>query len=340
MNRIKLYKSEITRKVIYSLILIVLSSIATAHQYEGTYLPIKSYINTSFNNYNNVFDIYLEKCSTYNRTPYFNICVAPYYKELLKTNSSYEVLKLAESHVWGYKNVTSDCHFIAHEIGSEVYHKNNESILDSIRECSDIWLCGGGCHHQIFIEYMDNKSVEEIVEARDLICSKEDSSLPTDFQYTCYHSFGHSMALYFDFELENAKSFCSSLEDEYAYECLDGIYHQNYFRYLDMEFDGILNNPSLLCKKKLSGVELKACYERAGKFALTYYGYYDKKSFIDGSKLCLKFSFKEKMRCFNGLLVFPENCDKSKYSCNFLIYKTKFLNWFYDSFLLFNLLFI
>ena len=317
------------RNIIYILMLALAYMAIAGHKYEDSYLPIKSHINSSKND-KLFFDEYVAECSIYSKTPYFNICIAPYYKELLKTNSTYEVLKLAENDVNMHSNLMSDCHFIGHEIGSASYHKDNGSILQSIKDCGDIWLCGGGCHHQIFIEYMDNKSSDDLLEARDMFCAGNESALPADFEYTCHHSFGHSIALYFEFELDKARNFCSNLTAEYEYECLDGIYHQNYFRYLSMEFDEILKRPSLLCNGNLSGIELKACYERAGKFALTYYGYHNNQSFPQGLELCSKFKFEHKARCLNGLFTFTDNCDKTKYDCNYLFYKTKFLNWIYD----------
>jgi hypothetical protein len=322
----------VVKIILYNLVFIMAIFIARGHVYEYDYLPLKHQINSSFYDEKEFVD-YLAKCSQYNRTPYFNICITPYYKQLLKTKSVQEVLNLAEGHVSYHKDAFSDCHFISHEIGSVNYHKNNGSILNSIKDCSDIWLCGGGCHHQIFIEYMDNKSVDEIIRMRDLVCAAKDQTLPYEFEYTCYHSFGHSMALYFDFDILAAKSFCSDLEEEYAYECLDGIYHQSYFRYLDLEFEEIMDNVQLLCKSNISGVDMKACYERAGKFSLTYYGYYNNNSFPKGLLLCSKLDLIKKSYCLYGLSVFPHNCNKSKYACNFIIYKSRFLVWLRDIFI-------
>lgn len=318
------------RKIFYTFMLIILSLATRAHISDYDYLPIKSIVDRNISRDYTTAAIF-EECSVYNRTPYYNICVSPYYKDMLKRNSAAGVLKLAENDTITYSNYTSDCHFIGHEIGSQVYHNNNGSISASIKDCGYIWLCGGGCHHQIFIEYMDNKSVEEIVKARDLICHKKDN-LPEDFEYTCYHSFGHAMALYFEYDLEKAKTFCEDLPEKYAYECLDGMHHQNYFRYLDMDFGDILKNLNLLCNPNMNGIDLKACYERAGKFSLTYYGYHNSQAFSKGLALCSKFDFVKRNRCLNGLLVFPENCDPSDYPCSFLIHQTKFINLILDTF--------
>jgi len=313
----------------------MLTSVAYSHDLKyhiskstnNSYLPLKDRIELLENG---TLQDYIEKCSIYNRTPHFNACIAPYYKNLAKDLKAENILILAEKDL--KKLPITDCHFIGHEVGSVNFEKYNYDITKSISDCGQVWLCGGGCSHQVFINIIGNKTEEYIVNLSNEFCTKNSENLPDDFEYLCYHSLGHGLLLISDYNLNNSITYCYNKNKDYNYECLDGIFHQYYFPKLDYNFDTVVQNPEILCPKYFTGLARRTCSERSGKFALTYFGYHDKKTFSKGFELCSKLNFIDKTKCLNGLLVFPENCDKGENYCKLLLYRTKFLNYFIDLF--------
>ncbi len=306
------------------IILVLVLPLTYAHNID--YLPLKDNIITKAIEENVTIQNYIEKCNTYNRTPLFNVCMAPYYKNLAKTMKAEEVLFRAENDLNMFPNIT-DCHFIAHEVGSVNFEKNGYNIAKSISDCGTVWLCGGGCHHQVFIDILENKSEEDLISISSKVCSSDDSNLPEDFEYLCYHSLGHGLLLVSEYNLNKSVKYCYNKDEDYYYECLDGIFHQYYFPKLDYEFDTIARNIEVLCPRYLSGLARKTCFERAGKFALSYFGYHDSKAFSNGFELCNGLRFADKVKCLNGLFVFPENCDIGEMNCKYMFYKAKVMNY-------------
>ncbi len=313
-------------KTALMLLLLLLPALVNGEETNSTYLTIKSYVDVPSND--SSYNKYLQFCSRYDRAAYHNICMSPYYVSLLSNFSAQEILQLAE-----YRELNtsaSDCYLIAHEIGLEVYKKNNRSITSSIKECGDTKLCNGGCHKQLFVEFMKNNGPRDLLDARDLICKNDNRTLPRNFKHACFNSFGHSIFLYYQYNVDYAKQFCKDLKSEFLYDCYDGIYEQHYFSFLNMGFVDILNDPKVFCKSGLEGIDRKACYERAGKFALVYYGFHNKEAFEQGMVLCSHFNKVDKTRCINGLLTVRENCNLSAHECDYLVVREKFLSWFYS----------
>lgn len=311
------------RLIIKILILLIfyifIIPLISAHNID--YITLKNSINNSdFFNNNQTLQVYIELCSKYERTPLFNLCISSYYNNLAKRMKAEDVLNIAEEDLKVFPNIT-DCHFIGHEVGAINFEKNGYDIAKSISDCGKVDLCGGGCHHQIFIDILENKTENDLINISKKVCSSDDPDLPEDFEYLCYHSLGHGLLLVSEYNLNKSIKYCYNGNEDYYYECLDGVFHQYYFPKLDYDFGTVSNNIEILCPKHLSGLARRTCFERAGKFALTYFGYHDRKTFSKGFELCSRSDFLDKIKCLNGLFVFPENCDKGVIFCKYLFYK-------------------
>ena len=161
-------------------------------------------------------------------------CLDDIFRNVLKTYTTKNVLKLVQRFELEDAELRRDCHPIVHAIGRETFRiKGN--IHDSFSACDQ--TCHSGCYHgaverflrgeEIYSQVDRHPSQSELKQKAALAC---DSDVPVRLRFQCLHGLGHALMFFSRYKLAPSLEACDALSEEWSRRsCYGGVFMENVF---------------------------------------------------------------------------------------------------------------
>jgi hypothetical protein len=161
-------------------------------------------------------------------------CLDDIFRNVLKTYTTKNVLKLVQRFEVEDAELRRDCHPIVHAVGRETFRiKGN--IHDSFSACDQ--TCHSGCYHgaverflrgdEIYSQVDRHPSQSELKQKAAVAC---DSDVPVKLRFQCLHGLGHALMFFSRYKLAPSLEACDALSEEWSrHSCYGGVFMENVF---------------------------------------------------------------------------------------------------------------
>jgi hypothetical protein len=123
--------------------------------------------------------------------------------------------------------VQSDCHRIAHMIGSAALARYDGDVARAFVEGSAV--CSSGYYHGLLERaFAGVSSKDELAGVARELCNKPEITRTTYHEYQCLHGLGHGLMIHTGYQLPFSLSVCDRLRDEWEQtSCTGGVFMEN-----------------------------------------------------------------------------------------------------------------
>jgi hypothetical protein len=161
-------------------------------------------------------------------------CLDEIFRNVLKTYTTKNVLKLIQRFELEDAELRRDCHPIVHAVGRETFRiKGN--IHDSFSACDQ--TCHSGCYHgsverflrgeEIYSQVDRHPSQSELKQKAAVAC---DYNVPVRLRFQCLHGLGHALMFFSRYKLAPSLEACDALSEEWSrHSCYGGVFMENVF---------------------------------------------------------------------------------------------------------------
>src|SRR5918996_1746617 len=136
-------------------------------------------------------------------------------------------IRLFDERIRTDRNVESNCHRIAHTIGSAALARFDGNVGRAFTAGSAI--CSSGYYHGLLERaFAGVSSDEELARAAGRICDEAEITRATYFHYQCIHGLGHGLMITTAYDLPYSLSVCDRLATPWAQvSCTGGVFMEN-----------------------------------------------------------------------------------------------------------------
>jgi hypothetical protein len=136
-------------------------------------------------------------------------------------------IRLFDERIRTDPNVESNCHRIAHTIGSATLARFDGNVGRAFTAGSAI--CSSGYYHGLLERaFAGISSDEELARSAGRICDEAEITRTTYFHYQCIHGLGHGLMITTAYDLPYSLSVCDRLATPWAQvSCTGGVFMEN-----------------------------------------------------------------------------------------------------------------
>jgi hypothetical protein len=136
-------------------------------------------------------------------------------------------IRLFDERIRTDPNVESNCHRIAHTIGSAALARFDGNVGRAFTAGSAI--CSSGYYHGLLERaFAGISSDEQLARAAGRICDEAEITRTTYFHYQCIHGLGHGLMITTAYDLPYSLSVCDRLATSWAQvSCTGGVFMEN-----------------------------------------------------------------------------------------------------------------
>jgi hypothetical protein len=223
-------------------------------------------------------------------------CVQQAFGNIAYRRGAKPALELFDARMATDKRVRTDCHRIAHVIGSAAFARYDENVARTFAVGSA--TCASGYYHGILERaFVGVTTKAKLVEVAQSLCYANGIRRRGFLDYQCQHGLGHGLMIQTGYDLPLALSTCARLATRWDdVVCTGGVFMENVTTRFGFRSRWLADDDPLYPCARIAFRNRRACYLRAAVRVIAF----NRNDFAKAASTCGTLAPEWARACFRG----------------------------------------